>query len=201
MKRGLWIVAALLACACAPAPVSMSAGEASERLARFAAGPAPDMVCTPEGRALLRGAVRAYSAAMAQAGVAWPAEPAAEGETLRSVDAAVSVAFASGLLDVSDFQSGSRGTLEGIVSAYWPQIADLRPAARFACGHVVEMQRTASQLVSEVERVQRLAAQVGRSAADAERLRRQQQRLARVQADLTALAAAVEAEIEAARDG
>lgn len=199
MARGFWIVAALLACACTPAPVSMSAGEASERLAQFAAGPAPDMVCTPQGRALLRGAVRAYSAAMAQAGVEWPAEPGAEGEALRSVDAAVSIAFASGVVDASDFRS--RGSVERIAAAYWPQITDMRPAARFACGHVVEMQRTASQLVSEIERAQRLAAQVARGAANAERLRRQQERLARVQADLNALASAVDAEIEAARRG
>lgn len=198
MVRGIWIVAALLVCACTPAPVSMSAGEASERLARFAAGPAPDMVCTPEGRALLRGAVRAYSAAMAQAGVDWPAAPVDEGEALRSVDAAVSVAFAAGILDGSDFGRGV-GAVDGIVAEYWPQITDMRPAARFACGQVVELQRAASQLVAEMERVQRLAAQVARGGGDAERLRRQQARLARVQADLEALAAAVEDEIEAAR--
>jgi len=74
MVRAVAFGLVVLACACAPAPASMSAGEASERLARFAASPADD-ACTPQGRAMLREAVRVYGAAMEEAGVAWPELP------------------------------------------------------------------------------------------------------------------------------
>lgn len=179
----------------------MSASEASERLAQFAAGAGASDVCTPEGRSLLRGAVRAYGAAMAQAGVAWPAAPRRPDEHLRGVDAAVTVAFAAGFLQASDFQSSSRAAVNRIAATYWPQLAGMRGAARLACSQVVELQQAASHMVTEMERAQRLAAQAERSAPKAERLRRQQERLERAQAQLDALAAAVEAEIERARGG
>ncbi|MBC7769147.1 MAG: hypothetical protein H7124_10205, partial [Phycisphaerales bacterium] len=62
MLRTLIVAAALGSSACAPSPVSMPATQASEVLELFAAGTPPGDVCTPQGRALLRGAVRAYGA-------------------------------------------------------------------------------------------------------------------------------------------
>jgi hypothetical protein len=56
------------------------------------------------------------------------------------------------------------------------------------------LQQAASRLVVEMERYQRISMR-----ADPERLRRQQERLANAEAQLEALAAAVEAEIAEAR--
>ena len=67
-KMMLAFAAAGLLSACAPGPVAMPATQASEMLELIAAGHPPGDVCTPQGRALLRGAVRSYGNAMAQAG-------------------------------------------------------------------------------------------------------------------------------------
>ncbi len=55
MRRAFASVLALTAAACAPQPVRMPAAEASELLARFAAGSGQAEICTNEGRAMLRG--------------------------------------------------------------------------------------------------------------------------------------------------
>ncbi|HJS79965.1 MAG TPA: hypothetical protein VJ748_05030 [Vitreimonas sp.] len=193
MLRRTALAVGLLACACAPAPTPMAASEASEHLERFAAGSAGD-VCTPQGRALLRGAVRSYGAELARAGVAWPALPDGPGEALHSTDVAVAVAFAAGIVEASDFRETARGAVSRFALTHWPQLRDMRAAARLACGQVIELQQAASRLVVEMERYQRMSLR-----ADPERLRRQQERLANAEARLEALAAAVEAEIAEAR--
>ena len=192
MLRATALAAGLFACACAPAPAPMGASEASERLERFAAGAAGD-VCTPQGRALLRGAVRAYGAELARAGVAWPALPDG-GEALHSTDVAVAIAFAGGLVEASDFQNDVRGAVSRFAFAHLPQFRDMRAAARVACGQVVELQQAGSRLVAEMERYRRISMR-----ADPERLALQQERLAAAQAQLQALADAVQEEIDEAR--
>jgi hypothetical protein len=172
----------------------MAASEASERLELFAAGESASEVCTPQGRAMLRGAVRAYGAELARAGVAWPALPQADGEILRNMDAAVVLAFAGGFVEASDLQHASRGMVSRFAFSHWPQLRDMRAAARLACAQMVELQAAASRLVVEMDRYERLSAR-----ADPERLRRQQERLERAEAQLEALAAAVEEEIAEAR--
>ena len=72
MKRGLVLALAAALSACAPAPVHMPAAQAAEVLNLFSAGRGPANVCSADGRALLRGAVRAYSREMNRSGVAWP---------------------------------------------------------------------------------------------------------------------------------
>ena len=191
MLRATAFAAGLLACACAPAPQPMAASEASEHLERFAAGSGDD-VCTAEGRALLRGAVRAYGAELARAGVAWPTFR--DGEVLHRTDVAVAVAFAAGIVDASDFQGKARSAISRFTSAHWPQLGDLRMAARLACTQALELQQAAARVAAEMERYERLS---GRG--DPERLRRQRERLERAQAQLQALANAVEAEIAEAR--
>lgn len=195
MKRGLAALAALFACACAPGPAPMAASEASERLERFAAGSGASEVCTPEGRSMLRGAVRAYGAELARANVAWPALPEA-GDAMRGTDLAVTLAFAAGFVEASDFQNGARAAIRQFALAQWPQFRDVRAAAQVACGQVVELQQAASRLAAEMERYEHM-----RTRADPERLRRQQERLQRAEAQLEALADLVEAEIAQARRG
>ena len=56
LRKMMLAFAAAGLCACAPGPAAMSATQASEMLELFAAGHAPGDVCTPQGRALLRGA-------------------------------------------------------------------------------------------------------------------------------------------------
>jgi hypothetical protein len=193
MLRATVLGACLLVGACAPGPAPMAASEASERLERFAAGAAAGEVCTPQGRALLRGAVRSYGAELARAGVAWPALPEA-GDAMRGTDLAVTLAFAAGFVEASDFQNGARGAISRFALAQWPQFREVRAAARLACGQVVELQRAASHLAGEVQRYERISAR-----ADPERLRLQQERLQRAEAQLDALANVVQAEIAEVR--
>lgn len=80
----------------------MPASEAGAWLERFAASAAPDNVCTPQGRATLRGAVRAYGRAMAEGGQVWPniAAIGQEPNAITAVEASVMIAAASGLVEV-----------------------------------------------------------------------------------------------------
>lgn len=190
MTAGL---AVLLASACAPAPAAMSAGEASERLELFAAGADAMNVCTPQGRALLRGAVRAYGAELAQAGVAWPALEAGDA---RRVDVAVLVAFGAGMVETSDFTAPARGAIGQAALSRLPHVREMREAARVACAEVVELQRAASRFLLESERAALMA-----DNADAERLRRQNVRLERARMQMNDLAAVVQARVEEARGG
>ena len=191
------MAACLAATACAPAPVRMTASEASERLERFASGSLAADVCTPGGRAVLRGAVRAYSAAMAQAGVAWPALPeSAEEGQLRNLDVAVVVAFAAGLVERSDIDMAARARLAPIGGV---DLLNLRAAGRVACAEVLQLQQAASRVVAELDRYQRLAARDAAGRRDRERLVRQRQRLEQAQADMQRLAAFVQEEVEMAR--
>lgn len=196
MLRVTALAVGVLASACAPAPAPMAASEASEHLERFAAGAAADDVCTPQGRALLRGAVRSYGAELARAGVAWPALPKRDGEGLRGTDLAVTIAVAAGIVEASDLQNAARGAVNRFALTQWPQFTNMRAAVRLACGRVVELQQAAVRVAAEMERYQRMAM---RRQRDPERLRRQQERLERAQAQLEALADAVQAEIAEAR--
>ena len=194
MLRVMALAAGVLACACAPAPQQKAASEASEHLERFAAGAAAGEVCTPQGRALLRGAVRAYGAELAQAGVAWPALPEGDGAAMRSTDVAVALAFAGGFVEASDLQRASRGMVSRFALAHWPQLRNMRAAARLACAQMVELQAAASRTAVEMERFRRMSLR-----SDPARLARQRERLANAEAQLTALADVVEAEIAEAR--
>ncbi len=194
MLRVIALAAGVLACACAPAPQPMAASEASEHLERFAAGASAGEVCTPQGRALLRGAVRAYGAELARAGVAWPALPEGDGAMTRSTDVAVALAFAGGFVEASDLQRPSRGMVSRFALAHWPQLRNMRAAARLACGQMVELQAAASRVAVEMDRFRRMSTR-----SDPARLARQRERLASAEAQLQALADMVQTEIAEAR--
>jgi hypothetical protein len=197
--RGLILALGLTASACAPAPVAMDATEASELLARFADGAAPADVCTTQGRALLRGAVRAYGAEMQQAGVAWPSVPGfgADADDLTSLDTSVLVAFAAGFVEASDFQGSARSVVGQLPFAQWPAISSMREAAQVACADVVQLQRAASHFVLEAARYQALVERAAKAGAGlAERMRRQSQRMERAQSQMDMLAAVVTTRLE-----
>lgn len=188
------LFAALAAGACGQAPVRMTATEASEMLALFAAGAAPVDVCTGEGRARLRGAVRSYAEAMLQAGVAWPQPVSVNPENVRSVDAAVQVALAAGVLEQSDF----RGALSAPVLRDWPELNRLQEAARVACAETAELNQAAARFVLETARYRWLAQQAEEDPNAAARLERQARLAERAQAQLEMISAQLDAEIAAA---
>lgn len=192
-----WILAsALCLSACAPAPVSMHPSDAAEMLARFAVGSGPADVCTPSGRATLRGAVRAYGAAMAEGGQAWPTVPALgqEPNHLDQVEAAVLIAFSAGFVERSDFIGDARARLTELTFGHWSFLQKMRSAAEVACAEVVELQQAAGRFVLESERYRDMSGGA-RGARDVERLRRQHVRMQRAQTAMNDLAAQLEARL------
>jgi hypothetical protein len=203
MRRALASVLVLATAACAQAPVRMPATEASELLARFAAGSGSVDVCTDEGRAVLRGAVRAYSAEMQANGVAWPMIPAMGGDpnALSNIDVSVLIAFAAGFVDASDFHGQARQLVGRLSFAQWPEIRSMRQAARVACPDVVQLQQAAAQFVLESERLAEMAvrAENARNGARvADRLQRQSVRVERAQVRMQTMAAVLQTRMDAA---
>lgn len=202
MLRVSIVAAALLISACGQAPVSMPASQASEVLERFASGAEPGDVCTPQGRALLRGAVRAYGAAMSEAGEIWPNSPAIGDapRALTSVEAMVLVGVASGLVEVSDLRGPARMLAAQMTIAHWPSVRDLRRAAEVACPELVQLQQSASRFVLERERYESLARGAERGGQRAhERLQRHAERMERSLAQMQALADLVTRKVEESR--
>lgn len=199
MRRNLILALGLAASACAPAPVSMHATEASQLLAQFAAGAGPADVCTPNGRALLRGAVRAYGEEMKRSGVAWPAVPVRgeDPDELDTVEISVLIAFAAGFVQASDFHGATRGLMGQLTFTQWPEMRAMRAAARVACDEVVDLQQAASRYVMEADRYQRIADGSSRSSRAGERLQRQARLMERAREAMEISAAALQARVEA----
>jgi len=126
--------AAAVLAACTPVP-RMPAAEARQAIERFAAGTQEFDVCTNAGRAVLRGAVRSYSAAEAEAGRMWPIVPNGENdaELFDSVNGSVLLAVAAGFVQVNDLRGEAQSAARMFALEYWPQMRDTRLAARLAC--------------------------------------------------------------------
>lgn len=193
MKRGLAFVLVAALSACAPAPVQMPAAEAAEVLNLFATGRGPASVCSADGRAQLRGAVRAYSREMTVAGVDWPMTPGANGGNVTNVDVSVMIAFAAGFVKASDFSGAPRRMLHQLAFSQWPEIHSIRVAAREACAEVVALQQAAANFVMENSRYQEMTSRDRSGRGDAERLRRQSVRLQRAHERMQETAAVVQA--------
>lgn len=193
MKVGLGFAVAAALCACAPAPVQMPAARAAEVLTLFAAGAGPANICSSDGRALLRGAVQAYSREMAQANVAWPVIPrgSEESENVTSVDISVMIAFAAGFVEAGDFQAQVRGMLTHLTINQWPEIQSMRDAASVACEDVRALQQAASGFVVEQSRMAQMVH--GARGRDGDRVRRQSVRLERAETRMHEAAAIVAA--------
>lgn len=188
--------------ACAPGPAAMSATQASEMLELFAAGHPPGDVCTPQGRALLRGAVRSYGNAMAQAGQTWPNFEAFghEPNAVTSVEASVVIGVAAGFVEASDLRGPARAFAMHMTLANWPSIRDLRQAAVVACPELVELQQAASRFVVERERYQEMAERArGHDTRAAEHLRRSADRMQRSMTNMQVLAETVTRKVEQSR--
>ncbi len=201
-KMMLAFAAAGLLSACAPGPVAMPATQASEMLELFAAGNPPGDVCTPQGRALLRGAVRSYGNAMAQAGETWPNFEAfgREPNSITSVEASVVIGVASGFVEASDLRGPARAFAMHMTLANWPSVRDLRQAAVVACPELVQLQQAASRFVVERERYEQMAERArGHDTRGTEHLRRLADRMQRSMTNMQVLAETVTQKVEQSR--
>lgn len=196
MKRGIAIALAAALSACAPAPVDMPAARASEVLNLFATGRGPANVCSADGRALLRGAVRAYSREMTRSGVAWPVGAGGERASVTNVDVSVMIAFAAGFVKAGDFHGPQRLFLNQLAFREWPEIRSIRLAARDACEEVVALQQAAASFVLESTRYREMTSRDRHGRGDAERLRRQSVRVQRAQERMRDSAAVVQARMQ-----
>lgn len=199
MLRGLALSLVLAASACAPAPPNMPATQAIELLERFAAGSARLDVCSPRGRAMLRGAVRSYGQEMHSAGVDWPALP--QDRSLNAVDATVVMSMVAGFIEPSDLHGGARALAGQFVFASVPQVRDFQSAARVACAELIQLQQGAVRYVVERQRLEHLVARnsSAASAREAQRIQRQSERLDNTLADIRALAERVEQRVAESR--
>lgn len=201
MKRGLVLALAATLSACSPPPAQMPAARASEVLNLFAAGRGPANLCSADGVALLRGAVRAYSREMQQSGVTWPMMPSAsvESQPITHVDVSVVVAFAAGFVKANDFRGAPRMLLSQLTLSQWPEIRAMRRAARDACGEVAALQQAAAAFVLESTRYEQMTESARTGRGPIERLRRQSVRVQRAHERMQDSAAVVEAHMEAQR--
>jgi len=182
----------------------MPAAQAAEVLNLFAAGRGPADICSADGRATLRGAVRAYGREMQEAGVAWPAIPGAAGETqnVTALDVSVMVAFAAGFVETGDFQHPARRFMTGLTFAQWPEIQSMRMAAREACEDVAALQQAAARVVIEQTRLADMVRSAERNNHGVEtvnRLRRQSAMLDRARAHMEEQAAILQVQMDAQR--
>jgi len=192
----LMCAAALSACG-APA---MSAREAALVLERYVAGDELDP-CTREGRAMLRGAVRAYAAEMSQAGLAWPnlAPEGVRQEEMDAVEIAVLIGFAAGFIEANDLPQPARVRAHRLALSNLPQVWNLRGVTRDACPDVLVMQRAASRYMREMERYRREVESARENGGEGavRRLLAQNTVLTRAQQDMQAAAARIEALMQA----
>lgn len=198
--RRLVLSLALAAGACAPAPPTMPATDAIELLEQFAVGAASIDVCTAEGRAVLRGAVRSYSSAMRAAGVPWPALP--EGELSPNVvDLSVVMAMLSGFVEPSDLQGRAGALTSAMLLNELPRVTDFRRAAQVACRELLQLQQGAARYAVEAQRLERLIARAKSAGGSrvSERARRQNDRLNQTLAHMHALAEQIERRVDESR--
>jgi hypothetical protein len=192
---------AVVLAACGPAAPSLTAEEAHAVLEDFARGHAPADVCTPEGRSLLRSAVRTYGKAQEDLGVEWPDVVGImtdEQGTIAEIDALAIGALAGGFIEPSDLR-GPAQTLSRIIGAvHHPAIADVQRAVRHACSEVFARQQAVARAAIEEKRYQQAVNSAERFGEHRVRdvRRRYAPRLARIGREVERLTAAVERKLE-----
>ncbi len=191
-----WIVPlGLMLAACAPAP-DMAPEQARAVIEDFAAGRQEFDLCTDEGRAVLRGAVRVYSAAEARAGRMWPLIPEDTNDdfVFDSVNGSVLVAVAAGFVRVNDLHGEARRAARLLTLEHWFDVRDVRLATRLACPEMLRLQQTASRLVVETQRFERLSERRRRGGGVG--ALRQYRRVEALQREMNALAATIQARLD-----
>lgn len=194
MMRIVWgsVLAAALT-GCGPSLPAMDAAEAEQVIVRFSNGADAD-VCTEGGRARLRAAVRAFSAAKAAAGEAWPwsIEPEVEVDGPDQSQAAMMLAVSAGWIEAGDLQSGARIPVRLMQLGRSPELTQWRTLMNDSCEDVVAMQRAFVSMHVEAERLQRLRDR----GADGERQQRQARRIERAQREFERRSEVLERRLE-----
>jgi hypothetical protein len=140
--------ALLIAASCAPALPATSAEEARDLIQGMSRGGAPVDVCTADGQARFRSAVRAHAQAKHEAGEAWPNfEGLEEGERVGADAVVVAIAFSAGQIEASDLQGPARWQVQRWSLNSWPQIAQLRSHSGDVCREVVAVRRAGVRYV------------------------------------------------------
>lgn len=175
----------------------MPASEAGAWLEHFAASASPENICTPEGRATLRGAVRAYGQAMAEGGEVWPNVSDTDANSITAVEASVLTAARSGLVELSDLIGPARAMADELAPV--PALPNVQEMTDAACGDLVQLQQTAVRLILERERYKILAERAARQLDEraTEQLSRQAERLQRSMTEIEIITERVIEQVEA----
>lgn len=182
MRGILMTIGVAATAACAPTPSRIPADEARAAIEQFAAGTQHFDVCTPEGRAVLRGAVRSYSEAEAAEGRVWPTVPVGdERAPLDAVNGSVLVAVAAGFAEVNDLRGDAQAQYRLLALENWFQMRDVRLASRLACDDMLRLQQLGSRLVVEAQRYERMR---GSGVTSSTRIQRQHQRVEALRQEL-----------------
>ncbi|MEZ5961489.1 MAG: hypothetical protein R3C30_13860 [Hyphomonadaceae bacterium] len=138
----------LSAAACAPALPSMSAEEANTLIQGMSRGGAPVDVCTSEGQALFRSAVRTHARAMHDAGEAWPNfEGLEEGDEVGADAVVVALGLTAGHIEPGDLQGEARGQVQRWALNAWPQLLQVRAHSAEVCNEMVAVRRAGVRFV------------------------------------------------------
>jgi hypothetical protein len=132
----------LAAAACAPALPQVSTDDARDMIRRMNEGAAPVDVCTPEGAALFRSAVRTHAKAMHDAGETWPNfEGLEDGDEVGPDAVVVALGFSSGHIQAGDLQGEGRWQVQRWALHAWPQLTQLRSLSSQVCPEIVAVRR------------------------------------------------------------
>lgn len=184
----------VFAVACAPAPVSMPADQARQVIEQFSGGVQRFDVCTPEGRAILRGAVRSFSSAEAAEGRVWPTVPVGdERAPLDAVNGSVLVAVAAGFVKVNDLRGDARAQYRMLALEHWLHMRDARLATELACEDVLRLQQVGAQLVVQMQRLERMRES---RIVSQTRIARQIARVSALEEELRAISRRIQARLE-----
>lgn len=154
-------ICVLAAAACAPAP-SLTAEEARAIVIDVGRGAARIDICTEEGRATFRAAVRAYSAEQDDLGKVWPNPMGALAgdHTPDAAEIAVMGAMIAGYVQASDLSGDAQRVARMMnMSINLNDRRQLfRDGMRDACPEVMELQQLLAREQIDVEQAERRAA-------------------------------------------
>lgn len=200
MRRAVVAVLCIATTACAPPLPEFTATDARDVLERFAVGQAPADLCEPEGRLMLRGAVRSYARAMEESGQPWPnIRTLGEGDTAgpTGIDVLTLAALGAGFIEPNDLRGPTRILARHISRAYNGDLSDVRRAVEIACPEVVELQQVLARAFIEDQRFEaRMERERDRRSPRArERAERHVARMMRVRNEVYRLKTEIEAKL------
>ena len=195
------LVMAWAACGCSPAP-SLTIEEAQAIVADVGRGASRIDICTDEGRATFRAAVRAYFAAQLEQGEVWPNAMGALGgeHTPDAGEVAVMGAMIAGYVNASDLSGDAQrfARMMNMSINLNDQRHLFRDGMAEACAEVMELQQLLARGQIDAEQAERRAMRAeerGDEARAAEIRRSLYERAQRTRDDVARLSQAIEARI------